>query len=1026
MRLRQRFIWLSTAGYLVMALGWIFLSDRLLESFVDLEAALWLSTAKGVFFVVASAGVFFLLMRAMPDARGAEGVGESAAWVDVASTIVRSPRRSTVLVWLFALCISVVMLAVRQGMAQGSPDRPMLMLFMFPVILSALIGGLGPGLLSTVVVALGADWLAIKPVGSLRIDSSHDLMQWSFLCLNGGVVSFLSELVRRSLDKARASVHLLDVMAQGTSDAVFVKDLAGRYILVNQAAAGFVGKPQADMLGKDDQALFSPESAEELRRKDAAVLARGDVSTHTERLEARDGRRMVFWVTKGPVRGSDGEVVGLFGISRDVTEREDMLAQLREREQRLARVLEGSNQGYWDWNMVSGHIELSPRFETMLGYEAGSLQLSTHTWPQVIHPDDVPDVTEAIQRHRRGEAAELDVEMRVRTAAGGWCWIHSRGRIVQRDAAGEPLMMSGTHTDITEQKRYRLASSESATVLDSLYEGVMVVGLDRKVLRVNPAFQRITGYEAAEVVGQSPRMLSSGRHGAAFYQAVWDSLDQRGHWHGEIWNRRKNGEIYPELLSISAIRDERGRVQHHVGVFSDISRLKAHETELYNIAHFDALTGMPNRLLLGDRLTQALARAQRQNNLLAVCYLDLDGFKDINDTHGHTVGDRLLVWVAERLKQALRADDTLARLGGDEFVLLMSDLPNQTEGLAAAERVLKTIAEPVVLDGVVLNVSASLGLTLYPQDASDADTLLRHADQAMYLAKDAGKNRCVLFDPVHDREVQAHRERLARLRKAHQNNEWVLYYQPKVDLNNGDVIGMEALIRWQHPERGVLSPAEFMPLLEGSELEFQVGDWVIRTALAQMAQWHGAGLPLAVSVNIGAAHLLHPDFVDNLRWMLQSQPDAPAVALELEILETVGLADVDRAVEVLTRCRALGVACSLDDFGTGYSSLAYFRRLPVHMVKIDQSFVRDMLFDDNDFGIVDSVVRLSKAFNRQVIAEGVETMDHGARLMAIGCHLAQGYGIARPMPSARVAEWMAQWQQHQPWRSLPHPHPQPH
>ncbi|WP_460504507.1 EAL domain-containing protein [Hydrogenophaga soli] len=1025
MRLRQRFIWLSTVGYLVLALGWIFLSDRLLGSFVDLESVIWLSTVKGVFFVVTTAGVFFLLMRAVPDSRGSAESGGSARWVAVQSTAVLSRRRPHGLVWVFALCISVLMLAVRQGMAQGAPDRPMLMLFMFPIILSALIGGLGPGLLSTAVMAVGADWLAIKPLGSLRIDSSHDLIQWAFLCINGVVVSFLSELVRRTLDRARTSAHLLDVVAQGTSDAVFVKDLAGRYILVNQAAAGFVGKPPADILGKDDSALFSPESAEVLRHKDAEVLARGVIGTHTERLEARDGRRMVFWVTKGPVRDGDGEVVGLFGISRDVTEREDMLAQLQEREQRLARVLEGSNQGYWDWNMVSGHIELSPRFETMLGYAPGALQLTTHTWSQVIHPDDVPDVTEAIRRHSSGEVPELDVEMRVRTATGDWCWVHSRGRIVARDAEGVPQMMSGTHTDITEQKRYRLASSESATVLDSLYEGVMVVGLDRKVLRVNPAFQRITGYEAAEVVGQSPRMLSSGRHGTAFYQALWDSLDQRGHWHGEIWNRRKNGEIYPELLSISAIRDERGRVQHFVGVFSDISRLKAHEVELYNIAHFDALTGMPNRLLLGDRLAQALARAQRQANLLAVCYLDLDGFKGINDVHGHAVGDRLLVQVAERLKQALRADDTLARLGGDEFVLLMSDLSTQAEGLAAAEQVLKTIAEPVALEGLVLNVSASLGLTLYPQDASDADTLLRHADQAMYLAKDAGKNRCVLFDPVHDREVQAHRERLARLRQAHQNNELVLYFQPKVDLNNGDVIGMEALIRWQHPERGLLSPGEFMPLLEGTELEFLVGDWVIRTALAQMAQWHGAGLPLAVSVNIGAAHLLHPDFVDNLHWMLQSQLDAPAVALELEILETVGLADVDRAVEVLTRCRALGVACSLDDFGTGYSSLAYFRRLPVHMVKIDQSFVRDMLFDENDFGIVDSVVRLSKAFNRQVIAEGVETMDHGARLMALGCHLAQGYGIARPMPGARVAEWMAQWHHNQPWRSLPHPHPEP-
>lgn len=1019
MDLRRRFIWLSTAAYLVMALGWIFLSDQLLNAFVDVGSIIWLSTAKGVFFVVASAGVFFMLMRAVPSPDASNPTPVSGNLLGAFSSAVHSGRRPHRMVWLFALCISLLMLAVRQGIAHSGADRPMLVLFMFPVILSALLGGMGPGLLSTVVVALGANWLALKPYGSLRIESSQDLIQWAFLCVNGVVVSVLSELVRRSLAQARSSAHLLDVVAQGTSDAVFVKDLSGRYILANQAAAGFVGVPQNEVIGKDDRALFSPESAEDLRRQDAEVLARGTIDTHVERLTAQDGRRRVFLVTKGPVRNGDGVAVGLFGVSRDVTEREDMLARLQEREQRLARVLEGSNQGYWDWDLVSGQIELSPRFETMLGYTPGSLQLTTHNWAEVIHPDDVPDVTEAVRLHLDGLVPELDVEMRVRTAVGDWCWIHSRGRIVERDAGGVPRMMSGTHTDITEHMRFRLASSESATVLDSLYEGVMVVGLDRKVLRVNPAFQRITGYEVAEVVGQSPRMLSSGRHGAAFYQGLWASLDQNGFWYGEIWNRRKNGEIYPELLSISAIRDERGRVQHFVGVFSDISRLKAHETELYNIAHFDVLTGMPNRRLLGDRLGQALAHATRQQNLLAVCYLDLDGFKVINDLHGHALGDQLLVQVAERLKKVLRGDDTLARLGGDEFVLLMSDLGTEAESLAVADRVLKVIAEPILLDGLALNISASLGLTLYPQDASDADTLLRHADQAMYQAKEAGKNQCVLFDPVHDREVQAHRERLARLRLAHQHNEFELYFQPKVDLNNGAVIGLEALIRWRHPERGVVAPGEFMPLMEGSDLEFLVGDWVIRTALAQMARWYCDGLRFAVSVNIGAAHLLHPDFVDNLRWMLESQPDVPPSALELEILETAGLADMDRAVEVLTRCRALGVAFSLDDFGTGYSSLAYFRRLPVHMVKIDQSFVRDMLSDENDFDIVDSVVRLARAFNRQVIAEGVETMDHDARLMAIGCHLAQGYGIARPMPAAQVSDWLREWTSRQAWVSLP-------
>ena len=448
------------------------------------------------------------------------------------------------------------------------------------------------------------------------------------------------------------------------------------------------------------------------------------------------------------------------------------------------------------------------------------------------------------------------------------------------------------------------------------------------------------------------------------------------------------------------------------------NQLALHREELEHSAHYDALTGVPNRRLLADRLGIAIARARRTGKFLAVCYLDLDGFKAINDTFGHAGGDFLLIEITDRLKCVLRGDDTLSRLGGDEFVLLFSDLEQIEESHPILDRVLATVGMPVLIEATFASVSGSIGVALFPADNADADTLLRHADQALYRAKEAGKNRYHLFDPELDRQVQMHRTHLERLRDAMGQDEFVLYYQPKVDLITGAVIGAEALIRWQHPERGLLPPVDFLPYMNGTDLEIPVGEWVIDTVLKQIEVWHAIGLGITVSANITAAHLLHPGFSEYLQQALERHPDVVPENLELEILETAALADMEKAVQVLTRCRQLGVRFALDDFGTGYSSLTYFRTLPVDILKIDQSFVREMFDDPDDLGIVETVVQLAKAFNRPVIAEGVETLELGAMLLTLGCRYAQGYGIARPMPTEKIPGWVEQWRNEAPWRNI--------
>ena len=569
---------------------------------------------------------------------------------------------------------------------------------------------------------------------------------------------------------------------------------------------------------------------------------------------------------------------------------------------------------------------------------------------------------------------------------------------------------------IEERTRTQSQLELAASVFSHAREGILITDNQGNIVEVNAMFTQITGYSREEAIGRNPRiLLSSGRHEKAFFAARAQALQKHGHWVGEVWNRRKNGEDFAEMLTVSVVRDPAGAVLNYVALFTDITPLKKHQDELEHIAHYDALTGMPNRVLLADRLQQAMLQSQRRSSALAVAYLDLDGFKPVNDQHGHEVGDQLLVTLSQRMKASLRESDTLARIGGDEFVALLVDIGERRDCELLLSRLLQAAATPVRVDGALLQLSASIGVTLYPQDNADADQLVRHADQAMYLAKQAGKNRFHLFDVAQDAAIQSQRESLEHIRVALDRQEFVLYYQPKVNMRTGAIIGAEALIRWQHPERGLLAPAAFLPVIEGQPISIEIGEWVIQTALAQMALWRGAGLDIGVSVNIGALQLQQPGFVARLGTLLAAHPTVPAQSLELEILETSALEDMAQISEVMHACQAIGVRFALDDFGTGYSSLTYLKRLPAELLKIDQSFVRDMLTDVDDLAIVKGVIGLASAFRRSVIAEGVETVAHGQTLLALGCDLAQGYGIARPMPAADLPGWARQWRPDVGW-----------
>ncbi len=777
------------------------------------------------------------------------------------------------------------------------------------------------------------------------------------------------------------------------------------------------------MLDADTLAAYLPPGSRSYRHALLLPVApEGAIVLLTPELPASDLPLTQFFQ---PVLRNLAKAIALCRDSEQLTERltadrdqarSDLALALQrsERERVFLRQLTDALPALvWLKDTAGVYLACNPQFERYFGATEAQIVGKTD------HDFVVPEVAEAFLANDRAALAANGPRVNEETLTfkvGGYRGLFETTKVPMRDAQGRVLGVLGIAHDITERRHAEEQLHLAASVFTHAREGIVITAADGRILQVNNTFSDITGYARDEVLGRNPRLLKSGVHSDESYAALWQSLIDNGQWSGELWNRRKNGELYPELMTISAVRDEAGRVRHYVGLFSDISTIKEHERKLEHIAHYDALTALPNRVLFADRLQQAMAQCHRRGHQLVVAFLDLDGFKDINDHYGHAVGDRFLAGLAVRMKAVLRDSDTLARLGGDEFAAVFMDLAGVNDSRGALARLAKAAAEPVKVDTLHLQCTASIGVTYFPQTESvDADQLLRQADQAMYQAKLAGKNRQHLFDPEHDRGLRGHHESIERIRLALQRHEFVLEFQPKVNLRSGAIVGAEALVRWHHPQRGLLPPVQFLPVIEDHPLAVELGEWVLDTALAQLARWRAAGLELAVSVNVGARHLQAPDFVDRLRQRLAGCAGDAASRLELEILETSALQDMQQVGQVLAACQQMGVRCALDDFGTGYSSLSYLKRLPAQALKIDQCFVRDMLDDPDDLAILEGVLGLARAFHREAVAEGVESVAQGVMLLQLGCELAQGFAIARPMASAELPAWAAQWRPDPRW-----------
>ncbi len=650
---------------------------------------------------------------------------------------------------------------------------------------------------------------------------------------------------------------------------------------------------------------------------------------------------------------------------------------------------------------------LNPAFIQTFGYTLQDIPTLADWWPWA-YPDPVyrqwviDEWRVRMEQAARAGTPFEPLEISIRCKDG-------KVRTVVVSAASIGAGLSSEHLVVLYDITERIAAEAQlriAAIAFETHEAIMITDPDDRIIRVNKAFETTTGYRAEEVIGYTPHLLSSGKHDQAFYEAMWQQITSTGRWEGEIWDRRKNGEIYPKWLTITAVRDEAGEVSHYVGVSSDISQRKLAEDEIYTLAYYDPLTSLPNRRLLQDRFGQALAASQRSGSYGAVLFLDLDKFKALNDTLGHGYGDLLLVEVAQRLKECARGADTVARLGGDEFVLLIEEVSVDVEEASQkvaliAEKIRAALTLPYQLKGHEYHGSPSIGVCLYRGRAETVESLLKHADMAMYQAKDAGRNAVRFFDPVMQQAVERRVELEADLRGALQNRQLRLYYQIQVD-DGHRPIGAEALIRWMHPRRGMVSPAQFIQVAEESSLILDIGQWVIETACQQIAEWarDGQMRHLQLAINVSARQFRMDDFVERLEQVIVRHGIAPE-RLKLELTESVVLEDVADVVRKMHALKKLGVRLSLDDFGTGYSSLAYLKQLPLDQIKIDRSFVRDITTDPNDAVMVKTIIDMARDFRLNVIAEGVETEAQLAFLRQNKCMAYQGYLFSKPVPVAQ-------------------------
>jgi diguanylate cyclase (GGDEF)-like protein/PAS domain S-box-containing protein len=827
-----------------------------------------------------------------------------------------------------------------------------------------------------------------------------------FSTLAGGLVKLLIQLrthkqrleseVAERIQEISASQNKLQTILAALPDLLFEVDLDGRIHGYHSPRTELLIVPPEVFLGLKFMDVIPPEAANICMSALYEANEKGISKGKQYELELASGK---CWFELSVSR-KPCEQPYFIVLARDITERKLIEEAVRERDARYRIMFQANPLPMWVYDLQSLRF-LAVNDAALNHYDYSQEEFLRMTIEDIRPPGDIPKLRDALEnkvkhgvdkdgiwRHRKRDGTLIDVEITSHRLGFG----------------GIDAVMVLAH-DVTDRLKAEAQLRLAAKIFEQSTEGFVITDAENNIIIVNQAFTAITGYSEADVIGHNPRILASGLHDRDFFEAMWNAVDQEGHWQGELWNRRKDGTVYPEWIIISRLLDDKGEVIHYIGIFNDISQYKAAQEDIQRLAHFDPLTGLPNRILLHDRVNQAISKAKRNREPLAFMFVDLDHFKNINDSLGHRIGDELLSLVAQRMKSIVREQDTVSRQGGDEFILI---LPNTDADGAAytANRLLSFLAQPYMLYQYELVVTPSIGIAVYPADGENFESLAQCADVAMYRAKSEGRNSyCFFTAEMHENSMRRLNLQNA-LHRALELGQLQLFYQPQIALQTGQVVGVEALLRWRHPEWGMIPPAEFIPIAEDCGQIIQIGEWVLRSAVRQLKVWMDSGLkPITMAVNLSAVQFRQAS-LPSLVTQILVEEQLPAYFLELELTERVAMSNAPDAIAVMGRLHECGVLMSLDDFGTGYSSMNYLKRFKIYKLKIDQSFVRDVIQNPEDKAIVLAIIDLSRNLGFQTIAEGVETAEQLAFLRENGCDEVQGYYFSRPLAAVDAEKFL--------------------